>query len=312
MKQRLHIHFGIHRTGTTSIHKHLSGNLPVLREMGVCYPEMGVGHRHVKLAWQLLSGKTSPQELLSRLKQEVPADAALVILSSEDFSQIKDTEWLKILADHYDLGASVYLKRQEAWLESWYNQNIRWPWDKRFSSATPEEFLKHIDEYHWIDFRTLLDRIASVVPRERFYVNVIDSAGIRDTVGDLLRYCGIDQARLAPADVANESISAARLEIVRRLDLLKVNPGGRRKILAALARMAVEEDDGSRVVFNDEQVTGVLNKYAESNRAVAREYFGRDELFLDPVKSGRRPVVIADRKAYRVYIPRLLKEMVSP
>lgn len=311
MRRRLHLHFGIHRTGTTSIHRHLLGNLPVLNKLGICYPEMGVEHRHVKLAWKMISGKISPDETRRRLIEQVPEDAGLIILSSEDFSQMTDLGWIRLLAEEFEITASVYLKRQDTWLESWYNQNIKWPWDRRLSVATPDVFLLHLNEFHWIDYDALLERIASVVPRNSLYVNVIDSFGVTDTVMDFMRHCGIDMAILKPAEIENESISAARLDILRRIGLFKVKPAARRKIIDALKAMEITEDDGSKTVFDDGQVRCIMERYEASNRLVARKYFGRDELFKDPVVFGRVPMVVPDRKAYRLYIPHLLKEVAS-
>lgn len=309
MKQRLHIHFGIHRTGTSSIHHHLYRNLSALKEIGICYPNMDVGHRHVKLVWKLVSKKISPGRLFQKLKKEVPEDAKLIILSSEDFSLMRNLDWLKAASSEYELSASVYLKRQDSWLESWYNQNIRWPWDKRLSKATPEIFLKHVDEFHWINFDVLLKKISTVIPREKLYVNVIDSSGIRDTVEDFFRHCEINTT-LAPPKIENESISAAKLDILRRINLFDVEHDMvRRKIISAVRRLNIDEDDGSKTVFNDEQVRLILDKFKLSNQVVATNYFGREELFLDSVKWNRTPCFVSDLKAYRIYIPQLVKNM---
>lgn len=307
MKQRLHIHFGIHRTGTTSIHKCLFGNLQALDSMGVCYPEMGVGHRHVKLAWEIMSGKTNPKQLLKKIKMEVKDTTRLVILSSEDFSRLNKVAWLELLKDEFDLTASVYLKRQDLWLESWYNQNIKWPWDKRFSSATPDMFLEHAREFFWIDYKQLLMKITDIIPEDKVYVDVVDSNGVKDTVSDFLLQCGIDQEQLNSFEVKNESLSAVKLDIIRRINLLKVKPAGRRRILAALQAMEIKEDDGSKDIFTDEQVLSILNMFSESNDYVAKTFFNRSELFSDEIRLGRDLCVIPDRKVCRVYMPKLLK-----
>lgn len=162
----MHIHFGIHRTGTTSIHSTLVNNLEKFEEQGVLYPELDVNHRHVRTAWQLISKKIDGQELVEKIKEEVTPDTKKIILSSEDFCQLKDSTWLQVLSKNFDLTASVYLRRQDLWLESWYNQHIKWPWDRRFSAATPQYFLSKKHEFYWLDYSWLLSQIEAFIDKE--------------------------------------------------------------------------------------------------------------------------------------------------
>lgn len=306
--QRLHIHFGIHRTGTTSIHRNLYNNFSTLRKMGIYYPDIGMKHRHVQLAWQLINKSEYPKQILKLLINEVPRDVKLIILSSEDFSRMENLEWIKLFANEYEISVSIYLKRQDLWLESWYNQHIKWPWDKRLSNVTPDIFLQNLEEFYWINFEHLLARITSAIPRERLYVNVIDSAGIKDTTNDFFHHCGIDVNLLEQTKIENESLTAVKLQIVRYINLIDIKQKSRDKLLTLLNKMNIKEDDGSKIVFNDEQVKFILDKFHLSNQSVAKDYFGRNELFTDPVKLNRNPILISE-SICQTYILRLLKEL---
>ncbi len=308
---KLHIHFGIHRTGTTSIHKALSASAEILKSHGILYPDLGVGRRHVKLAWQIKSGKVSPDEVIERIQHECNELTELVVLSSEDFCLVDIESWLSLLGRNFDVTASVYLKRQDKWLESWYNQHIKWPWSKKFSSSTPDFFVENMKDFYWIDYEKLLGRIASIVPREKLYINVAGPEGVQDTVSDFLYHVGVDKRWLNPYQDRNASLTTARLDILRRIDIQPLGPKARQRVLAALSDLDVEEDDGRKVVFDNSKVDYILKKFSASNKKVAKKYFSRRELFDCQDLNGKRafPAFVTDDKAYREYIPEILKSV---
>jgi hypothetical protein len=284
-------------------------NKSILKKHGILYPDLGVSHRHVKLAWKLKKKELSIGDVIREIQSESDADTTKVVLSSEDFCLIDIEDWLRQLSRHYEVTASIYLKRQELWLESWYNQHIKWPWSAKFSSSTPGFFLENMGDFYWIDYARLLKRISGVIGKSNLYVNVVDSAGVYNTVDDLLGHIGIDKDWLSEYQEHNTSLTTAKIDILRRINLKGVKPKARRRIIDALDRLDVEEDDGKKVVFTDAQVCMVLDHFAKSNEVVAKEYFSRKELFADPIKTGRTPAFVEDRKAYRRYIPELLKHI---
>lgn len=248
---------------------------------------------------------------MSRIKAECNDLTKQVILSSEDFCLIDIESWLSLLSTHFDVTASVYLKRQDRWLESWYNQHIKWPWDSKFSSATPEFFINHMEDFYWIDYKCLLDRIVSVVPRQQLYINVAGTGWIKDTVSDFLSHVGIDQRWLNPYQDGNASLTTARLDIVRRLDLYHLPPKARKRILSVLEEVNVIEDNGRKDIFTSSQIEYVLNHFDKSNRAVAKKYFGKEKLFdeSDLGQERKTPAFVNDERAYRIYIPEMLKRL---
>jgi len=281
MKQKikLHIHFGIHRTGTTSIHRNLVSNLDLLKKHNILYPELGFNHRHVKLAWHLISKKISPEEVLTRLKKEINTETKLIILSSEDFVLINNDKWLKLLQKEFDITASIYLKEQRAWLESWYNQNIKWPWNKKFSTATPEYFLKNIDDFYWIDYYKTLSKLRQLLGREALYVNVVAKEHVIDTTADLFAFLNLDFIDIEQAEQKNISVSYAKLQLLRQIDLFDFKPGQRTRLLNNLKDFSFSEDNGDKRVFSGMQVRSIYDKYENSNALVAKEFFARNELF---------------------------------
>ena len=204
------MHFGIHRTGTTSIHRSLVKSKDRLYKNGVLYPELGVNHRHVKLAWGLKSGRMKIEDVIQEILEERSSSTDLVVLSSEDFCLLNVKRFLTKLSEVFEVSASVNLRRQDAWLESWYNQHIKWPWSKKFSSCTPQFFLKNASDFYWLDYEKLLGDICSVIPEERVHVNTMEKAGVTNTAHDLVQHLGIGDWVTDAHDDKNASLSYAK------------------------------------------------------------------------------------------------------
>lgn len=309
--KNLIVHFGIHRTGTTTIQRILQHNIHKLADQGILLPRINNSHDHSSIAWGLFSNKIPIQTLIENIESQILDSTKTILLSHEDFSIIQSESWLRELSEKFHTKAIVYLRRQDLWLESWYNQHIKWPWTAKFSSSTPEFFLENINDFYWINYAELLSKISNVLGKENIHVNVIDSLGIKDTSKDFFSY--INTACDIPEKVkdSNASISMAKIEIIRRINLftLKDNNKAKTKILSVLNEMDIPEDDGSKIAFTDEQVQFVLKNFEESNNFVAKEFFQRETLFGDPFILNRTPCKISDYKAYRVYIPRILKKL---
>jgi hypothetical protein len=307
MTLKLHIHFGIHRTGTTSIHSTMVSNLVALRECGILYPELGVDHRHVRVAWKLLSKKIGGLELCDLIHAEVSPSTQKVVLSSEDFSLMKDGFWLKALSEKFDISASLYLRRQDLWLESWYNQNIKWPWDRRLSAANSEQFLDKKDEFYWLDYSWLLSSIERYVDSKKIYVQTMESGVVENTTFDFLKHLGIE-SEIEIKNPRNASLTKCQLDILRKIDLYDVRPNQRMKIIRALRELVIDECSNNSAIFDRAQRDLVLSSYEASNRDVSNKYFGRDKLFEELISY---PEIdrLEDSLVYKKYIPLLIKNL---
>ena len=107
---KLHIHFGIHRTGTTTIQKTIFNNLNTLNNNGYLYPEFGFKYNHTKLAWHLINKKIDGLGLLKMINDEINEKTKNILLLSEDFSLLKKNHWLKMLSENFELSASLYFE----------------------------------------------------------------------------------------------------------------------------------------------------------------------------------------------------------
>jgi hypothetical protein len=273
------LHAGIHRTGTTSLQQFLAGNRAALAARGVGYPGQEVHHQ--KLAWALKRGEAGARDVLA-LIGEVP-DAGTVVLSGEDFAIHTDLRWLGRVAARHDTRVVFYLRRQDHWVMSWYNQHVKWPFDRRKSRMDPAAFLATLEDFHWLDYAALLGRWSAVLGRDRVGVGVLERGQVEDATGDFLGRLGLGRDGFAGSDErVNDSLPVHMLEIARHLDLFDMKPGRRLRVLTALRSALADRVPTARTVYSPEQRNAVLARFDGANRAVARDFFGREALFLEP------------------------------
>lgn len=299
----------MHRTGTTSIHRTLLRSKEVLKKNGVLYPDLGVDCRHVRIAWNLKSGKVLIRNVIQKIKSECDESTKLVVLSSEDFCLLNIKRFLSKFSEHFDVSCSIYLKRQDLWLESWYNQNIKWPWNKKFSSCDPDFFIKNYKDFFWLDYNKLLSDICSVVSIRDVYVNTVEKGSVANTSSDLIGFLGLGEYVDNKFEDKNASLSYCQIQVLKQIDLIDLPSKARRKIIKSVSNIDIEEDDGSRHVFSEVEAKKVLDKFDKSNIKVAQKFFNRDDLFIDSVVLKKNPIVLRQEDVLNKYIPSLVKDL---
>jgi hypothetical protein len=275
---RVVIHAGIHRTGTTSLQRFLSANRAALAARGIGYP--GTEVHHQKLAWALKRRQSDAQDVLA-LISTVEADT--VILSGEDFSIHESLDWLAELAARRETHAVLYLRRQDHWVMSWYNQHVKWPFSPWKSQLDPQEFLATLEDFHWLDYARLLERWGGVLGRDRIGIGVVERGQVENVTGDFLQRLGIDPGGLVFDETrSNDSLPVHLLEIARNLGLYELKPRQRMRLLEAIRTGLADKAPAAATVYSPEERNRILDRFADSNRRVAREFLARDALFLEP------------------------------
>lgn len=282
------IHAGIHRSGTTTIQRMLRLNADRLAEQGIVYPlEIFAGHtiqqNHQPIAWSLFRGNTSGRDLLEYISQYEQTGCERVLLSAEDFSIHKSLGWIGDLQRFYKVEAIFYLRRQDHWLMSWYNQHVKWPFSKEKSSMCPREFLDSIDDFYWIDYNSLLSLWEQQLGQESVIVRVIEESGVQDTALDLLEHLEINPCDLAPSSGRdNASLPIQALELARHMGLYDMKPAERQRLIRALSLGLADKPTTAKTLYSPAERCAILERFKESNEAVARRYFGRTSLFEEP------------------------------
>lgn len=307
---RIVVHAGIHRTGSTSLQQFLAANREALARRGIGYPGMDVHHQ--ALAWSLKRGDADVRDVEALMATQPDMD--MTILSGEDFSIHKDLNWLRDLAGRHEVEAVFYLRRQDHWIMSWYNQHVKWPFSKVKSAMTPEEFLNTIDDFYWLDFHRMLENWSSILGVSRVGVGVLEQGF--DVVDDFVGRTGMSRDGLSfEKKRANDSLPVHTLEIARNLGLYDMIPGERMRTISALRAGLADKAQNAGTVFSAEERNRILDRFEESNRWVAENFFDRSSLFAEPRPEAGAPYFqfpdISRQELIREWIAPVLKELLK-
>jgi hypothetical protein len=222
------------------------------------------------------------------IKDGLAAPVETIIVSGEDLCRIRNVSRLAPLKSSFDVRVLCYLRRQDDWLESWYNQHVKWPWDAAFSTMPPQQFLERRGDFHWLDYAEMLGRWRAELGRESLIVRPYERAQMPGSVvEDFCRLCGIDFGSLKvlrPAE--NASVPARGLTMLRQLNLYGKQGPQRTRLISGVNRaFAVAGLADGVHVFSPRQRREIASAFTEGNAKVAREYLGRDDgaLFREPL-----------------------------
>jgi hypothetical protein len=310
---KLVIHAGIHRTGTTSLQHFLAQNRTPLAALGFAYP--GTGNNHQPLAWALKNGSAGAAEVAALFDAEQAPET--VVLSGEDFCIHTQLGWLEEISRSHPTRVVFYLRRQDHWLMSWYNQHIKWPFDRRKSVMTRHEFLAAIGDFHWLDYSVMLERWARVIGRENLEVAVVETGQVEDVVGDFIARLGIPRESLGAEEKrVNDSLPVHLLEIARNLNMFELPPKSRIHLIRALRLGLAQKAQPAKTLYSPAERLGILQRFEHANREVANRFFGRDELFLEPLPAADEPYYefpeVSRETLLREWIAPILKHCLPP
>jgi hypothetical protein len=281
-KPRLTLHIGIHRTGTTALQRALSNARQALADQDVHYAFDTVNHNFI--AEGLRQDEDTARGLVHQVIEEgLDSGKGHVIISAENLAALRDPATLWDLQRHFDVQVLAYLRRQDRWLESWYNQAIRWPWNADIARLDPKAFYRRNRRFHWLDYRALHDRWSKVFGTRQVQFRNFESART-GLLADFVEAAGLPDGVLeAPTSGVNASASPRVTEALRHLHLMGRTDGERGRLVAAV-RKAYEAESwtGPPCAFSPAQRRKLLQRHRRSNDWVARELFHRESpLFAD-------------------------------
>jgi len=288
MSRTLYLHIGAHRTATTSTQKFLRVNANTLAKRGVFLPS-GVG-RHFDLFNRLFSGVTPVAKAARNIDERAEARQQpihSVVLSDEDVCTRRDLSVLTGFAERFDVKVIFSMRRQDLWLESWYQQNVKWQWNPALAHLPFPEFLARRDEFFWIDYNAMIERLEGLFGAENVIPLVFERGQMPE--GPVAAFCdaiGIDDLTGFEApEHSNTSLSPVMTEFMRNMPLDEL-PGPVRRVFEQACSRADRHLEGvsrSTLFLPHADRAALMDSFAPGNRALAQRRFGRDHLFLDPL-----------------------------
>lgn len=294
------LHIGTGKTGTSSIQHFLRINRPRLLRRGILYPHAPGKARHTQLGFFV---KTEAElarivewtradhgdlaafraDFERRLTTEISEAAPRrVIMSDEALYSLSDDSIrrLRALAERIAdrVRVIVYLRRQDDHLVSRYQQAV-----KTGAVETLEEFarLDHVPTY---DYAARLASWQEVMEPDRLVVRRFEPSrfGEGGLYQDFLDAAEIKAPleRFKPVESQNESLDADAVEMLRILNLYRVEHEGatpgvinNRPLFTRLGA------DGPTLTLDDEEFARFMGQWAATNRQVAATHFAGEELF---------------------------------
>jgi hypothetical protein len=128
MANKLYVHLGLHKTGTSTIQNFLNGFNDELKEKGMLVPTSGwVNGAHHQFCYDVLNPK-SELSIFETLRNEISAeDPTSVILSSEEFERFSAADVHTFVREVgiENVKAILYLRRQDGYIVSDYGQQVK-------------------------------------------------------------------------------------------------------------------------------------------------------------------------------------------
>ncbi len=305
------LHIGMQKTGTSALQYFFNANRQLLQKDGISYPHIsefdrisfsGVSYHNCiagavgdyRSTFAVLSSQGLAQLRECLLREQI------VLLSGEDFSRILDLSRVEELFRGVDTKVVVYLREQCGWAESAYNQRNKILFnrghDRLFSPdiLSAEDlftFLKNERYAPLLQYDRLLQRWIKAFGRESVVVRLFDKHQmVRGDIGaDVMSAIGVqDLLEYEAPPRVNENLANAWINLIREIAIEQ----GVESARVLLAKMNSYSDQinltGATGVLSPRIKNKMRDDYASGNQWVAREFFGRDELFPVAMKTEKR------------------------
>ncbi|MCC8138022.1 MAG: hypothetical protein LIO76_08180 [Clostridiales bacterium] len=196
-------------------------------------------------------------------------------------------------ANHYRIKVIVYLRRQDQFLISRWNQFVK-------HNSCCQTFREYLDEVltRWpliADYAESLDHIARKIGKENVIVRRFEPSSWKSgsIYADFLDALGIDAdaAFRHPKNEVNTGLTLNYAEIQRQINLNPDIPKDRKEFLGYYLRKSSDSvpEHTEYGLFSTDEAQKFLAGYEDGNTRIAREYLGEDgPLFSGPVKAAKK------------------------
>ncbi len=260
MTRTLHIHIGLHKTGTSFLQQSVFPRWPGIEYLGRPYDPGLVFERIVHAD----DGQTF---LLSNEKFLLPA------LSPEYLDPEVRPRTIREMREHClrrlkqlfpDAGILIGLREPVRWVESVYNNYVIWGGTKLpegFVSADAERSVVSVED---LDFSQCVERVAELWPRTfAFDHKQLEEDPVR-LFADLAKFLGTPVPEATDGARLNPSLSSDALERVRTFNLTNPSNQARRALVEELRGEARARGGGGRLRFPEEVSRRLRERTARS------------------------------------------------
>ena len=304
----LYIHIGTPKTGTTSIQNFCGLNREKLKEQGVLYPIMNYHYerKSVNRNGHFLIGtiKENGTRNKEKEKQVFNSEMQYIVDCFKDYDTILISDesiwWAtstrrkglwKDLKKHseqhnYQIKVIVYLRRQDQFMMSRYNQKLKT--DFIASTQSFDEYFADMNGRFKcvMDYRERIDNIAKSISKENVIVKRFDRNYFYngDLNQDFLHILGVkvDDSFQQLKETANTGISVQSGEIKRVLNRLKpITMAENNKLLKILNECEEVLPESNTFLMSTDEVKNFMEQFVDSNESIVDEYIGDGKPLFD-------------------------------
>lgn len=306
----LYLHIGTPKTGTTSIQRFLLQNRKVLKKYGYCFPKFPYKYRHVynNRNGHFLVGKCyypdrSRNHKLEQFRfNEGMSHVRKCFEKNDNVILTEETLWrclytrnqlakdIKAHADahKYCVKIIVYLRRQDAFLISFWKQKV-----KHIKSAMVQTFEERLrealeNERYLFEYASRLDELASIFGKDNLIVRRYQSDSWENgsLIDDFLHCIGLEHTEdfLNPPSDYNPSLSENMAYMKRIINSESSFSKKERSYLGYTMRelSAASTTSYSCSMLSVSETRALLEQFADENDRVAMDYCKDNQpLFTD-------------------------------
>lgn len=186
----------------------------------------------------------------------------------------------------------VYLRRQDEFVYSWWNQIVK-AGLRKTSVITWEEMIKRLPVVQ-LDYYKTLEKIAGIVGKENIIVRRYDRSRFSEGLiqKDFIQTIGLkfSEEYQIREEASNVSLTKNCSEIKRILNgLPDLDPKSNDLFRMWLREFSLQSrENRNSSMMSEQEFQEFMAEYKEGNRRIAREYLGEERLFEETYQAGEK------------------------
>ncbi|MTI65570.1 MAG: hypothetical protein FH753_03115 [Firmicutes bacterium] len=303
----IYFHIGLHKTGTTALQTFFTKNRKKLAKYDILYPKSGhyINGHHLlvwaqrkKLSDALIKGFIGNRKLnffVHQLIEEIdnmPCDN--ILISSENLAARPFIELFRVIDALKQYGFKgnikivIYLRRQHELLSSYYSQYVK--------QSTYSGRISEFDGYNnKLNYEILLNKLKERFEKKNIIVRVYEkkqfiNGNIFDDFLNSVFNINLSNEFILPKKDPNPRLNVKALEYKRLTNEYFHNKYIDSFFETTLLKYSRLVDPSTHKAFqkygllSEEQKNNIFKKYYKSNQNVAKDFFGRQKLFISEIE----------------------------